>query len=80
MNRKKLRASHHDHNGDLWTITWEGGAYAELVNPSGEPVEVLNFWDYDVNAPQNDAPKDTKELRSRLCEWLNESADWLHHY
>jgi hypothetical protein len=80
MNRKRLRASHEDSDGNLWTIIWEGGAYADLVHPYKGPVEVLNFWDYHEDAPQKNAPKNAKELERLLEKWLDESADWLHNY
>jgi len=80
MNRKRLRASREDSDGNLWTIIWEGGAYADLVNPYGKAVDVLNFWDYTKDVPQQDAPQNAQELEQLLKEWLDETVIWRHNY
>jgi hypothetical protein len=80
MNRKRIRASRQDSDGNLWTITWEGGAYADLVNPYGKAVDVLNFWDYAKDTPLETSPKNAHELEKRLAEWLEESDAWLDQY
>jgi hypothetical protein len=62
-----------------WTIVYSGGAYAD-IRKDGRGVEVLNFWNYDTDAPDDDAPRTTGELGAALEEWLKESSDWLSEY
>lgn len=55
-----------------WRVVWHGGEYAEILPPGGRvPVDALNFWDHDADAPLRDYT--SRDLRDELATWYKDN-------
>lgn len=61
-----------------WSLTCDGGPYMH-VNVLGQPVDVINVYDYATGEVTVKNPT-RSELGWRLTEWLSDNRESLHHY